>query len=82
MPQLWWFGQSLLLFCSLLCSLRSITSFCEVGDQHLINSVSQFSNQVATSNVVTVETLTANPVSQRVLKSHSVSFFVGGIFCC
>ena len=46
-----------------LCS----SGFCVVDNQHLINTVSQFNNQVATSDAVTIESLTANPVSQRVL---------------
>ena len=46
-----------------LCSL----GLCAVDSPHLINAVAKFNSQVSTSDLVTIESLTANPVSQRVL---------------
>ena len=46
-----------------LCS----SGLCAVDSPHLINAVAKLNSQVSTSDLVTIESLTANPVSQRVL---------------
>ena len=65
-----------------LCS----SGLCVVDSPHLINTVAKFNSQVSTPDLVTIESLTANPVSQRdlsgKLEKSNVSFFVEGFFHC
>ena len=56
-------AQSCAAYITSLCS----SGLCAVDSLHLTNSLAKFDSQVSISNLVTIESLTANPVSQRVL---------------
>lgn len=63
----WVSATFLLIRVQLKCS----SGFCVINNWHIINAVSQVSNQAATSDVVTL--LLANLASQRVLSGKLVS---------
>ena len=66
-------------------SLQCSSGLCAVDSPHLINAFAKFNSQVSTLGLVTIESLTANPVTESPVKKagkSNVSFFVEGFFYC